>query len=56
MNFLDLPHKPADYLTNSEVEEMAAAQAESSPAMLVSDDDWNAYLEMSYVHPTERNI
>jgi LPS sulfotransferase NodH len=42
-------------LTNSEVEEMFSVVAEGQAVMVVSDDDWNVYLEMSYVDPAELN-
>lgn len=48
-------HRGDELLSNSEVEEMAAATADSSPTMLVSDTDWHAFLEMTYVDPAEHN-
>jgi len=49
-------HRGDEYLTNSEVEEMFSTIAEGTAVMVVSDDDWNVYLEMSYVDPMERDF
>lgn len=54
MNFADTA-RGDELLSNSEVEEMFSTIAEGSATMVVSDDDWNVYLEMSYVDPAERN-